>query len=65
MPAAKGLDVLGDSCLGKVWTMRVGDGKATGLRQIATVRQISSFREDTAGELYALSLRVDVHTRRR
>ena len=51
VPAMRGRYVFGDYCSGKVWSY--SGGKVT---QIASVPQLSSFGEDAAGELYAVSL---------
>lgn len=51
VPALRGRYVFGDYCSGKIWSF--SGGKATPL---ASVSQLSSFGEDAAGELYAVSL---------
>ena len=50
-PALRGRYVFGDFCSGKIWSL--SGGKAT---QFASVPELSSFGEDAAGELYAVSL---------
>jgi glucose/arabinose dehydrogenase len=57
VPALKGRYVYGDFGSGTIWTLRVVKGKATGLkREAIRVSSLSSFGEDAAGELYAVSL---------
>jgi glucose/arabinose dehydrogenase len=57
VPSAVGRYFFGDFCNGRVWSMRVVDGKATDMtREAFDVPEISSFGEDAAGELYLLSL---------
>ncbi len=51
VPAMRGRYVFGDYCSGKIWSYSAG--KAT---QFASVPELSSFGEDAAGELYAVSL---------
>jgi hypothetical protein len=47
----------GDFCSGTVWSLRVDGGWATGLRkESARIGELSSFGEDSRGELYAMSL---------
>ena len=47
----------GDFCSGTIWSLRVRDGRATDVRkEHARVGQLSSFGEDAAGDLYAVSL---------
>jgi hypothetical protein len=47
----------GDFCSGTVWSLRVDGGRATGLRkESARIGELSSFGEDSRGELYAMSL---------
>ncbi len=46
----------GDYCSGIVWSFRMRAGKPTGLRREAfKIPGLTSFGEDTAGELYAVS----------
>ena len=58
--AIEGLDgryFYGDYCSGMVWSFRIEGGRAVGKRQEAfTVESLSSFGEDSAGELYLVSL---------
>jgi glucose/arabinose dehydrogenase len=57
VPAAVGRYFFGDFCTGTVWSLRVEDGRATGLRkESARIGELSSFGEDGSGELYATSL---------
>jgi glucose/arabinose dehydrogenase len=56
-PADVGRYFFGDFCSGTIWSLRVQHGRATGLRkESAHIGQLSSFGEDAAGELYAVSL---------
>ena len=56
-PAAVGRYFFGDLCSGTIWSLRVRDGRATDVRkEHARVGQLSSFGEDAAGDLYAVSL---------
>ncbi len=56
-PAARGRYFYGDYCTGRVWSLRVVGGKLRGVRREAlNVPSLSSFGEDSAGELYAVSL---------
>lgn len=52
----RGRYVYGDYCSGNVWSLKVVGGKATGLRREAfKISSLTSFGEDVAGELYAVS----------
>ena len=54
--ALRGRYIYGDYCSGFVWSFNLAGGKATGLRRERfRLRGLSSFGEDTAGELYAVS----------
>jgi glucose/arabinose dehydrogenase len=56
-PAERGRYVFGDYCSGVIWSLRVRSGAATAVRREPfRVSSLSSFGEDAAGELYALSL---------
>ncbi len=56
VPAAAGRYFFGDYCSGTVWSLRVVDGKATGVRREPFgVSSISSFGEGARGELYLVS----------
>ena len=51
--AASGRYFFGDYCSGLVWSLRVQDGRAADVRREPfRVTSLSSFGEDTAGELY-------------
>lgn len=55
-PGLRGVYVFGDYCSGTVWSLRVVDGRATGVRKEAfKIPSLTSFGEDAAGELYATS----------
>jgi glucose/arabinose dehydrogenase len=55
--AAIGRYFYGDYCSGRIWSLRLADGKATGRRlERFRVASLSSFGEDAAGELYLASL---------
>jgi glucose/arabinose dehydrogenase len=57
VPAAAGRYFYGDNCSGKVRTLRVVSGRArTARTESFRLGGISSFGEDNAGELYAVSL---------
>jgi glucose/arabinose dehydrogenase len=52
----RGRYVYGDYCSGIVWSFKIASGKATGLRRERfRIENVSSFGEDAAGELYAVS----------
>jgi glucose/arabinose dehydrogenase len=52
----RGRYVYGDYCSGNVWSFKIARGKATGLRRESfRVANLTSFGEDVAGELYAVS----------
>lgn len=54
--ALRGRYIYGDYCSGTVWSLRIVRGKATGLRREGfKVASVSSFGQDNAGELYAVS----------
>ncbi|MBA2462937.1 MAG: PQQ-dependent sugar dehydrogenase [Actinobacteria bacterium] len=54
--ALRGRYIYGDYCSGIVWSLKVVRGRATGLRRESfRVESVSSFGEDAAGELYAVS----------
>ena len=55
-PSLRGRYIYGDYCSGLVWSFKIAGGKATALRQEAfKIANLTSFGEDTAGELYAVS----------
>jgi len=52
----RGRYIYGDFCSGLVWSFKISAGKATALRQEAfKISSLTSFGEDIAGELYAVS----------
>jgi glucose/arabinose dehydrogenase len=54
--AAVGRYYFGDWCSGAIWSLRMQKGRAVDLRkESAKVGQLSSFGEDAAGSLYAVS----------
>ncbi|HEU0303565.1 MAG TPA: PQQ-dependent sugar dehydrogenase [Gaiellaceae bacterium] len=56
VPGAVGRYFFGDYCSGNVWSLRVEDGKATGVRREPfQVSGLSSFGEGVTGELYLVS----------
>jgi glucose/arabinose dehydrogenase len=60
--AARGRYFFGDYCSGRVWSLKVVDGRASGVRREAfRVGSLSSFGEDAAGELYLTSLEGSVY----
>jgi glucose/arabinose dehydrogenase len=55
-PAQRGRYIVGDYCSGLVWSFRVRSGEATGVRREPfRIPGLTSFGEDVAGELYAVS----------
>jgi hypothetical protein len=55
-PAERGRYLFGDYCSGAVWSFRVVSGAAEDIRREPfTIVGLTSFGEDTAGELYATS----------
>lgn len=55
-PAERGRYTFGDYCAGTVWSLRVVDGTARGVRiEPFRIEGLTSFGEDAAGELYATS----------
>ena len=58
VPAARGRYFYGDYCTATIWSLRAVKGKLRGSvrREPFQVRGLSSFGEDAAGELYAVSL---------
>ena len=54
--ALRGRYIYGDYCSGNVWSFKISGGKATGLRRERfRIASVSSFGQDTAGELYGVS----------
>jgi glucose/arabinose dehydrogenase len=57
VPAARGRYFYGDYCSGTIWSLRAVNGKLRSVRREPfRVSSLSSFGEDAAGELYAVSL---------
>jgi len=57
VPELRGRYFFGDYCSGEIWSLRIEDGKAPDVRREPfTVLALSSFGEDSRGELYATSL---------
>ena len=55
-PAERGRYIYGDYCSGVVWSFRMSEGAATGVRvEPFRVASLSSFGENSAGELFAIS----------
>jgi Glucose / Sorbosone dehydrogenase len=55
--AAAGRYFYGDYCSGRIWSLKVVGGRAVGLRREPfSLRGLSSFGEDSAGELYLMSV---------
>ena len=55
--AAVGRYFYGDYCTGTIWSFKLSNGKATGLRREPfELKGLSSFGEDSAGELYLMSV---------
>jgi glucose/arabinose dehydrogenase len=62
VPAAVGRYFFGDYCSGTVWSMRIVDGQATGVRREPfNVSSLSSFGEGARGELYLVSLEGSIY----
>jgi len=56
-PAARGRYFFGDLCSGTIWSLRVENGRAVGLRkESARIGELSSFGEGADGTLYAVSV---------
>jgi glucose/arabinose dehydrogenase len=57
VPSARGRYFYGDNCSGAVWSLRVMGGRARGIRQESfRLQGLTSFGEDSRGELYAVTL---------
>jgi hypothetical protein len=55
-PAERGRYILGDYCSGTIWSLRVASGEARDVRKESfSVESLTSFGEDSGGELYAVS----------
>ena len=53
-PAERGRYIFGDYCSGIVWSLRVRNGKATGVRREPfRIEGLTSFGENAAGEIFA------------
>jgi glucose/arabinose dehydrogenase len=53
-PAERGRYIFGDYCSGIVWTLRVQSGRAAGVRREKfRIEGLTSFGENTAGEIFA------------
>jgi len=62
VPAAAGRYFYGDFCSGTVWSLKLVNGVARQVRvEPFSVRNLTSFGEDNAGELYAVSGNGTVH----
>jgi glucose/arabinose dehydrogenase len=55
IPAARGRYFFGDTCSGRVWSIRASSTAPKPRQEPFTVAQLSSFGEDAAGELYLVS----------
>ena len=55
IPAARGRYFFGDTCSGRVWSIRASSAAPQPRQEPFTVAQLSSFGEDAAGELYLVS----------
>jgi hypothetical protein len=56
VPGLRGRFVYGNYCSGRIWSVRLTGGRATGNRlEPFRVPQLVSFGEEAAGELYAVS----------
>lgn len=57
VPSAYGRYFFGDLCSGTIWSLRVEEGRAVGLRKESPrIGQLSSFGEGADGALYAVSV---------
>jgi hypothetical protein len=57
VPRLRGRYVFGDYCSGRVWSLVVRGGRASRPRlEPVRARFLTSFAEDAAGELYAVTL---------
>jgi glucose/arabinose dehydrogenase len=55
-PALRGRYILGDYCSGDIWSLKVSGGEAKGVRRERfRIEGLTSFGENAAGELYAVS----------
>ena len=53
--AAKGRYFFGDYCSGTIWSFAAGAGRTSAPAEAGKISNLSSFGEDAAGELYAVS----------
>lgn len=60
-PALAGRYVYGDFGSGRVWALQSDGASVQRNDQIGSIAQLSSFGEDAAGELYAVSLGGSIH----
>ena len=57
IPRLRGRYLYGDYCSGRVWSVRLNGAKASGARLLPfRIRELTSFGQDDAGELYAVAL---------
>jgi len=57
VPSARGRYFYGDYCTGRIWSLKIADGRATDVKQESQrLPDLSSFGEDVRGELYAVTL---------
>jgi len=57
VPSARGRYFYGDYCSGRMWSLKISDGRASAVRQESQrLPELSSFGEDPRGELYAVTL---------
>jgi len=57
VPAARGRYFYGDYCSGRMWSLKIVGGRATDvIQESQRFEELSSFGEDTRGELYAVTL---------
>lgn len=55
IPSARGRYFFGDTCSGRVWSIRAGVGRPVPRLEPFTVPQLSSFGEDSSAELYLVA----------
>jgi glucose/arabinose dehydrogenase len=57
VPSLRGRYLFGDYCSGRIWSVRIVNGRALGhRREPITIPGLASFGEDARGELYAISI---------
>jgi len=62
VPALEGAYVYGDYGTGTIWALRRDEsGAVVSNEDLAIIPEVASFGEDARGELYAVSLRGDIH----